>query len=523
MQTAKLHPLRFASTLPIALIEAKLRAGAYTIALEDPERAPLTYDRLIIGAMVLGRKLAIGLQPKERIGLLLPNVNGTVVTLFGLMFHGFVPVILNFTAGLRNLKSACETAEIRTLITSRRFIEQGKLDDLIVALGEGRRIVYLEDIRKSVTGVDKLRGLIAGRFAHTVARRSGVSPDDPAVVLFTSGSEGAPKGVVLSHRNLLANVRQIETFGGQILDDAMRTVFNPLPIFHSFGLTAGLLLGLLTGHKVVMYPSPLHFKQVPKLIKATQATLIVGTDTFLMGYARAADADDLGSVVLMVAGAEKVKEETRKAYDVFGATILEGYGATECSPVLACNHPEINRPGSVGRLLPLVEHRLEPVEGISEGGRLLVRGPNVMLGYMLADRPGVIQPHADGWHDTGDIVALDELGRVIIKGRAKRFAKLGGEMISLAAVETLISDLWPGFTHVCVTLPDPRKGEMIVLVTDKQNADKAEIAPHFKTAGVPELWAPRALLVVPNVPVMGSGKVDYPGTAEMVKARRGLF
>jgi acyl-[acyl-carrier-protein]-phospholipid O-acyltransferase / long-chain-fatty-acid--[acyl-carrier-protein] ligase len=218
-----------------------------------------------------------------------------------------------------------------------------------------------------------------------------------------------------------------------------------------------------------------------------------------------------------------VKEETRQAYAKFGTTILEGYGATECAPVLACNHPESNRSGTVGHLMPLVEHRLEAVEGIHEGGKLVVRGPNVMLGYMLADKPGVIQPSKDGWHDTGDIVDLDSERRIVIKGRAKRFAKLGGEMVSLAAVETLISDLWPGFTHVCVTLPDPKKGEQIVLVTDKQDADKAQISPHFKASGVPELWAPRAMLVVAGIPVMGSGKVDYPGTAEMVKARRGLF
>ncbi len=507
----------------MALIEARRRAGANAEALEDPERAPLTFDRLIIGSMVLGRKLGEGLEPRERVALLLPNVNGTVVALFGLMFRGHVPVVLNFTAGVRNLKSACETAQIRTLITSRRFIEQGKLDDLIAGLGEGRRIIYLEDIRKTVTTLDKLRGLIAGRFAGTVAKRSGVQPDDPAIILFTSGSEGAPKGVVLSHRNLVANVRQIETFGGAILDDAMTTVFNPLPIFHSFGLTAGLFLGLLTGHKVVMYPSPLHFKQVPKLIAATKATFVVGTDTFLMGYARAADPEDLKSIKLMVAGAEKVKEETRQSYARFGATILEGYGATECAPVLACNHPELNRPGSVGRMMPLIQHRIEPVDGISEGGKLIVRGPNIMLGYMLADKPGVIRPPKDGWHDTGDIIDFDDQQRIIIKGRAKRFAKLGGEMISLAAVETLISDLWPGFTHVCVTLPDPKKGEQIVLVTDKQDADKALIPPFFKKSGVPELWAPKAMLVVLGVPVMGSGKVDYPGTAEMVKSRRGLF
>ncbi len=521
--TSELNPVRFNHTLPHALLAARDKAGSKAIALEDPERNPMSYARLILAAVILGKKLGVGLRHKERVGMLLPNANGAVVTLFGLMFQGAVPVILNFTAGLKNLKSACDTAQIRTIITSRRFIEMGKLDDIAAGLGEGRQVIFLEDVRKTIGWKDKLFGLLSARYLRSALKLVAASPDDPAVLLFTSGSEGAPKGVVLSHSNLLANVRQIEAYGGAVLDEGLKTVFNPLPIFHSFGLTAGLLTGLLTGHKVVMYPSPLHFKQAPKLIKATQATLLVGTDTFLMGYARAADEGDLSSLKLLVAGAEKVKEETRTAYAKFGATILEGYGATECAPVLACNHPERNRPGSVGNLLPLIEHRLEPVEGISEGGRLVVRGPNVMLGYMFADKPGVIVPPPEGWHDTGDIVAFDEMERIIIKGRAKRFAKLGGEMVSLAAVETLVSELWPGFTHICVTLPDPRKGEQIVLVTDKQDADRAEITPFFRDAGVPELWAPRSLLVTTGIPVMGSGKVDYPAVAELVKSRRGLF
>jgi acyl-[acyl-carrier-protein]-phospholipid O-acyltransferase / long-chain-fatty-acid--[acyl-carrier-protein] ligase len=523
MDIAHLDPAVFDTTLSRALFAARDKAGGKAEALEDADRSPLSFDRLILSSIILGGKLVADLVPRERIGLLLPSANGAAVAFFGLILRGAVPVILNFTAGLRNLKSACETAQLRTIITSRRFIEQGKLDDLVIGLGEGRNIVYLEDVRKTIGLGDKLKGLFRARFPGRLAGFRQTKPDDAAVILFTSGSEGVPKGVVLSHRNLLANVRQIEAYGGPILADGMKVIFNPLPIFHSFGLTAGMLLGLLTGNKVVLYPSPLHFKQVPKFIAATKASMIVGTDTFLAGYARAADADDLASVKLMVAGAEKVKEETRRAYEALGAVILEGYGATECAPVLACNHPDHIRPGTVGRMLPLIEHRLEPVEGIAGGGRLVVRGPNVMLGYMLADKPGVIQPPKENWHDTGDIVEFDEMERIIIRGRAKRFAKLGGEMVSLAAVETLISDLWPGFTHVCVTLPDAKKGEQIVLVTDRQNADRSEIGPHFKKAGVPELWAPRAMLVVPGIPVMGSGKVDYPGAAEMVKARRGLF
>jgi acyl-[acyl-carrier-protein]-phospholipid O-acyltransferase/long-chain-fatty-acid--[acyl-carrier-protein] ligase len=509
------------ASLPSALLAAAARHGGGKIILEDPERAGLSYDKLILGAMVLGRRLVADTAPGDRVGILLPNVNGVVVTLFGLMFRGRVPVLLNFTAGPRNLVSACETAEIGVIVTARRFVEQGKLDDLVAALGEGRRIVYLEDIRKSLSAADKLIGVVDAKVrAKSLARRT--RRDDPAVVLFTSGSEGKPKGVVLTHGNILANVGQIAAHGADIL----RTediVFNPLPVFHSYGLTAGLMLGVLTGMKVVLYPSPLHYRQVPKLIGETAATLLFGTDTFLVGYARAAAKEDLGTVRFVITGAERVKEETRRLWDPFGTVILEGYGCTECAPVLACNTPAMMKNGTVGRLLPGINWRLDPVDGIAEGGRLVVKGPNVMAGYMLADRPGTVVPPADGWHDTGDIVTMDDDGCIAIRGRAKRFAKLGGEMVSLAAVETMVADLWPDQNHVAVALPDPRKGEQIVLVTEKPDADREQLLSFARKAGFPELWVPRAILVLPSIPVLGSGKIDYAGTAEQAASKRALL
>lgn len=508
-------------TLFRALLQAVARHGKARIALEDPERQPVSFGRLVLGALVLGRKLADATQPAERVGLMLPNVQGMAVTLFGLTAYGRVPALLNFTAGVKNLKAAAELADLRTIVTSRRFVDQAKLDDEIEALGEGGRVVYLEDVRKAITSLDKGWAALQSLAPGFALRAHEARPDDPAVILFTSGTEGRPKGVVLSHANLVSNSAQIFALAAGFLS-ARDIVMNALPAFHSFGLTAGLLMPLLHGMKVVLYPSPLHYKQVPKLIGETGCTFLFSTDTFLQGYARAADPDDLKSVRYVVAGAERVKPETRAMWQPYGTTILEGYGCTECSPVLACNTPVATREGSVGRLLPGIEARLDPVEGIHEGGLLVVRGPNVMAGYLSAEEAGKVVPPEDGWHDTGDIVVIED-GFVTIRGRAKRFAKLGGEMVSLAAVESMVAGLWPGFNHVVVALPDARKGEQLVLVTEKPDADKRALQEAAKAQGFPELWAPRAILVTGSIPVLGNGKIDYGATRELAATMRALL
>jgi acyl-[acyl-carrier-protein]-phospholipid O-acyltransferase/long-chain-fatty-acid--[acyl-carrier-protein] ligase len=343
------------------------------------------------------------------------------------------------------------------------------------------------------------------------------------VLLFTSGSEGAPKGVVLSNANLIANVKQIEAHIGRPPLGPDQIIMNPLPIFHSYGLTGGLLLGLLGGMKVVLYPSPLQYKQVARITEETKATILFGTDTFLRGWMRAADHGQFASVRIVVAGAERVKDETRAQWAEAGTTILEGYGATECSPVIAVNQVDDNKAGTVGRLLPGMEARLEPVEGVHEGGRLIVRGPNVMAGYVFANDPGVLVPPENGWHDTGDIVTMDSEGRISIRGRAKRFAKIGGEMVSLAAIETLAQELWPDASHVAVAIADPKKGEQIALVSDGGDLDQAALARFAKEKGYPELWVPRAVMPVAAIPVLGSGKVDYAAVQTLVRTNRPLM
>ena len=297
-------------------------------------------------------------------------------------------------------------------------------------------------------------------------------------------------------------------------------MFNVLPVFHSFGLTVGLMLPLVSGVRIYLYPSPLHYRTVPELIYGVNATILFGTDTFLTGYARAAHAYDFRSLRYILAGAEPVKESTRRTYmEKFGLRILEGYGVTETAPALALNTPMFNKFGTVGRMLPGMEARLEKVEGVDEGGRLFVRGPNVMLGYLRVENPGVLEPPPDGWHDTGDIVTIDEQGFVTIKGRAKRFAKIGGEMISLAAVEALAGELWPDALSAVVAVPDPRKGERLILVTQQKNATRGGIPGLRQEQARLRPDGPGRGLVIEKLPLLGSGKVDNMAAGRLVQER----
>jgi acyl-[acyl-carrier-protein]-phospholipid O-acyltransferase/long-chain-fatty-acid--[acyl-carrier-protein] ligase len=502
-------------TLFSALLEARKIHGGASLILDDPERRPLSYDRLVTGSFVLGRRLARLTEPGERVGMLLPNASGAAVAFFALQATGRVPALLNFTTGFGNMQAALKAAEIRTIVTSRRFLDAAKLGDIAAKLGETARIVALEDLRAEIGVVDKLCGLVASRFARW-SYRPAISSNAPAVILFTSGSEGTPKGVVLSHENILANRYQLSS----VVDfNPTDIVFNALPIFHSFGLTGGLLLPLLAGVRTFLYPSPLHFRIVPELIYDTNATIVFGTDTFLAGYARVANAYDFYSVRYVFAGAERVRDETRRVWgEKFGLRILEGYGATETSPAIAVNTPMHYKAGTVGRILPGITIRLDPVPGIDEGGRMSLTGPNIMLGYLRAEHPGVIEKPQDGWYDTGDIVKLDAQGFAAILGRAKRFAKIAGEMVSLAAVEQAAATLWPEHLHACVALPDPRKGEQLVLVTEQQAATRDDLLREARRLGLPELFVPRTVLPVSRLPVLGTGKIDYTATRQLAES-----
>ena len=501
-------------TLFTALCDASALHGGKALVVEDVKREPLSYARLITAAGLLGKRLEQGTQQGEAIGLLLPNVTGVAAAFFALQAIGCVPAMLNFTVGLANMRSACTTAEIATIVTARAFVEQAKLGDLIAALeNDGRRIVYLEDLGATIGAVEKLCAALTVKRAGARHRRRAISPDAPAVILFTSGSEGTPKGVVLTHRNLLSNCAQL---AARIDFNTSDVVVNALPVFHSFGLTGGTLLPLLNGIKTVFYPSPLHYRVVPALAYDANATILFGTDTFLAGYARMAHSYDFYSLRYIFAGAERVRDETRKVYaEKFGLRILEGYGATEAAPVIAVNTPMHFKAGTVGRLLPAIEARLDVVPGIEDGGRLYIRGPNVMAGYLLAAEPGKLQPPQEGWHDTGDIVTIDDAGFVAIRGRAKRFAKIGGEMVSLPAVEGYAASVWPAAEHAVVTRPDPRKGEQLVLFTTAKDATQKVLQDWCKAHGVAELMIPRDIRLLDALPVLGTGKIDYVRLAEL--------
>jgi acyl-[acyl-carrier-protein]-phospholipid O-acyltransferase / long-chain-fatty-acid--[acyl-carrier-protein] ligase len=495
-------------TLFDALLRARDEAGGKTKIIEDHDRKVLTYDDLVRAAFALGGKLKALTAPKENVGLLLPSGVGATVVFFALHAIGRTPVMLNFTAGAANIKGACKAAGVKRILTAHKFVDQGKLEHLVEELQRDVALTFLEDVREKVGLGDKVGALIKGFFPK--AFRAPGNPDDPGVILFTSGSFGAPKGAVLSHANIVANVEQAQTHVEFAPDWIF---FNPLPMFHCYGLTGGTLLPLLTGRKVFLYPSPLHFKEIPQLIAECGANILFATDTFAYQYARSAKGDGLKCLKFCVLGAEKVKPETRDLFmRRFGVELLEGYGATEASPVIAVNQPN-NQPGganvhgTVGRILPGMEYRLDEVPGISDGKKLVVRGPNVMRGYLNAD--GGMEELVDGWHDTGDVVAIDDQGFVTIVGRVKRFAKIGGEMVSLNAVEGFASAVWPEHRHAAVSLPDARKGERVVLISDAPDAEAGKILEWAQRNGAPEIAVPKKVLKVSEIPVLGTGKTDY--------------
>jgi acyl-[acyl-carrier-protein]-phospholipid O-acyltransferase / long-chain-fatty-acid--[acyl-carrier-protein] ligase len=495
-----------------ALVDARNEYGSARAALVDGDDRVLSYQELVRGALALGHALKRGTARGENVGIMLPTGAASVVSFFAVSAYGRVPAMLNFTSGASGIRSAIGTAKIRRVITAHRFVELGKFDALIAELENEVEIVYLEDVRENLSLLDKLNAAVGSFIPSLVSVRA--SRSTPAVVLFTSGTEGEPKGVALSHANLLTNIQQVRAHLALYQTDIL---FNPLPTFHCFGLTVGSLMPLLIGIKVVCHPTPLQPREIVRRIKDSAATILLSTDTFISQYARAGDQGDLNSMRLIVCGAERLRDETRALLrNKYSIELLEGYGVTEASPVVAANNPERNRPGTVGTFMKGMQSRLEPVEGIANAGRLFVKGPNIMLGYIKPDAPGVIQPPAGGWHDTGDVVSIDAEGYVAIKGRLKRFAKIGGETVSLAVVESIASALWPDHSHAAVAIPDGRKGEQIVLFTTNKAANRHELVGWAHNHGVSELAVPRQILPVDDIPVLGTGKTDYVAVQKMV-------
>jgi len=504
------------------LLDARKIHGGWHLVLEDVNREPSSYNALITRTFCIAKEFEQLTEAGEVVGILLPTATATVVAMLGLQCSGRVPAMLNYTSGLRALSSACRTARIRMVVTSRRFLEKAGLESIAKQLETDVCFVYMEELSSHISWSARIRGFVRCLVSGYWNDEARKDPDQPAVILFTSGSEGTPKGVVLSHSNLLSNRAQL---AARVDFSSRDVILNALPLFHSFGLTAGTLLPLLSGMRSFLYPSPLHYRIIPEVSYEINATILFGTDTFLSGYAEHAHPYDFYSIRYVFAGAEKLKEETRRSWSTnFGIRIFEGYGATETSPVLAVNTPMDYRNGTVGRLLPGIDHRLSTVPGIDEGKRLHVSGPNIMLGYLLSEQPGLIVPPASifgqGWFDTGDIVDIEEDGFVKICGRARRFAKIGGEMVSLAVAEDLVARVWPSGQHAVVALPDSKKGEQLVLVTDVAEASRQAIVA--RATGVAEISVPKKIIPVPSIPLLGSGKIDYPSVTEVAREALGL-
>jgi acyl-[acyl-carrier-protein]-phospholipid O-acyltransferase/long-chain-fatty-acid--[acyl-carrier-protein] ligase len=517
-----------AATLPAAILETA-RLHRNKIILQDATMKELTYRRLILSASLLAKQWNKTLSPDvQRIGVLLPNVNGMPVTLLSLWLANRVPSILNYSSGVPVMLTCARLAGLKQIVTSKSFVERSKLD-LHLFKEAGIEFLFVEDVSARITGWEKFSQALR-QFFNLQPSSFNFQPSDTALVLFTSGSEGEPKGVELTHRNVLANIRQLLAVIDLMEIDR---VFNALPLFHSFGMT-GLLLPLVRGIFTFLYLSPLHYRVIPSAFYNLNCTLFFGTNTFLAGYARKAHPYDFHTMRYLIAGAEKLHESTQATWlHKFGKRILEGYGATECSPVLAVNLPMNPRQGSVGQFLPGIEYRLEPVPGLDNGeikkneevGRLFVRGPNIMRGYLNPEANAKFKA-LGGWYDTGDIAKADSEGYVFIQGRLKRFAKISGEMVSLTAVEDALAGAFPQFgprfAAAVIAKPDEGKGEKLIAVSNESKLSLDQVREAIRKRGLGNLAVPRELKVIHTLPRLGSGKINHRELEKMVSEKSEL-
>ena len=521
LEQARFDSFDIERTLPRLLVDSARRFGMSRMVYGQviPERREISYRLLLRGAFAIGSFMAARHAKGERVGLMLPTAVGASVAFHACHFAGVVPVLLNFGAGDANLVSACHTAQVKDVYTSSALLE--KLEDARKGAeameGAGCAIHHLEDVRDSLGLKDKLRALFGSLMPDlflSSMQGGSSSASEEAMVLFTSGSEGPPKGVVLSHRNVVANVAQVLARISPTRDDLL---FNSLPLFHSFGMIGGLILPVAAGLRTLQFPSPLMYREIPAVIQSERATIIFSTSTFYSQYGKHAHPSDLNTLRLIIAGGEQLKESVRtKWLEKFGKRIHEGYGVTETSPALAVNVDCSCKAGTIGTFLPGVEHSIEPVEGVEEGGSLVITGPNVMSGYLLSVEPGVLKPPPEGRHDTGDVATVDELGFVRIVGRVKRFAKVAGEMVPLGRVEDTLSQLSGDEPSAVISLPDEGRGEKIVLLTQAKGVTREQAQERIKESGLPELWAPREIRELEQIPLLATGKVDYPKLGRII-------
>lgn len=500
-----------------SLLDAAELHGKDRDILQDFTLASVTYGRLIRNSLALGRLVSKLTSEGEMTGVLMPNANATVFLLFGMWAMRRTPAMLNYTSGVEALQHACKIANLKVVFTSRAFVERLKFADTLSKLPV--RVLYLEDLRPQFSILDKLWLILwASRRPRRVRKK--VEPSDPAIVLFTSGSEGMPKGVVLAHDSILANTAQLAAAHSFCSKDKFLTA---LPLFHAFGLTGGTILPLVNGCRVFLYVSPLHYRVVPEIAYNYDCTVMFSTNTFLANYAKVAHPYDLASIRYLVVGAEKLSHDVMQlCMEKFGLRPVEGYGATECAPVIAVNTPLATRIGSVGEVLPGIEYRIAPVEGIEEGGVLHVRGGNMMLGYLSPDVPGAIQPveseFGPGWYNTGDVVKVED-GFVTIQARMKRFAKVAGEMVSLEVVERIAATARPTGMHASTAIREAARGEVILLFTQDPTLRRDELQTAARTIGAPDIAVPKRVIYLERLPLLGNGKKDYVTLARMAEER----
>ena len=455
----------------------------------------LIYKSILLGNIIFN---LINRNKKFPLGIMLPNTVPTAIVFFSIQYLNIVSSILNFTSGSKNIISCIKKSNVKHIITSKKFIEQNNMDNLISTIKEEEcKFIYLEDLKESVKIKDKMCAIF--KFLLRLFIFKNNSCKDIAVILYTSGTESDPKGVGLSHENLYANRMQvIKTLN----IEKKEKFFTCLPFFHSFGLGIGVLLPVLSGCKVYLYPTPLHFQTIPKLIEETKSTVFFSTDTFLKKYIPFLKETTFKNLNYLIAGAEKVDVNTHEKYLQFGTKILEGYGVTEASPAISVNTNEKYKLGSVGKLLPEILYKIEKVDGCKEGGLLYIKGKNVIKNYFGNSKKF-------DWYNTGDIVRIDEEGYLYILGRLKRFAKIAGEMISLAQIEEFPKKIWPDNNSVVCSVKDSNKGEALILLTDNKDADLDVINKSMREAGFSALYVPKNIKIIEELPILGSGKLDY--------------
>jgi acyl-[acyl-carrier-protein]-phospholipid O-acyltransferase/long-chain-fatty-acid--[acyl-carrier-protein] ligase len=506
---------------------ARRRWSSFCMA--DTTGTELTYGKTLIGSLLLANWVRQHCGGDAMVGVLLPASVGGSLANIAILLAGKVPVNLNFTAGREAMASAADQCGIKTIVTSRLFLSKANLEKM-----DG--MVYLEELRKDFTSAKKLAAAVKALALPSswLSRRYVKSQKsrDLATVIFSSGSTGAPKGVMLSHFNVVSNIEGIRQVFQLTEDDRIMGV---LPLFHSFGFTGTLWLPLLGGFGVVYHPNPTDAKTIGEIVRKYRATLLISTPTFYAGYQRRCSKEEFASLRYLIAGAEKLREQIAKGYEEkFGLTILEGYGCTELAPVVSVNAPDVfdgnekqigHKPGTVGHPIPgvivkVIDPDSERPLAPGETGLLLAKGPNVMLGY-LKQPELTARALRDGWYVTGDIAAVDEDGFIRITDRLSRFSKIGGEMVPHMKIEEIINQALGSAASVVTALPDEQRGEKLIAFYAQNGVTKEELWERLNKSELPKLWIPKRehLYMIDSLPLLGSGKVDLKTVKAMALER----